>query len=121
MTSGFVISHVDLRLAGHQLRERISSERCRVCDAPTREQKPYCTQHVDQMPYAKKVLEGIENYDPADDFIGQVKLEPGQPMGIYGRRINLDFSSTKKLVAKLHKQQRLLAVQEGRVTKVFDV
>lgn len=121
MTSGFAISHVDLRLAGHQLRERHGAERCKVCQEATREGKPYCTKHIDQMPYAKRVLEGIKNYDPAEDFIGQVKLEPGHPMGIYGRRINLDFSSTKKLVERLHKQRRLRAVKEGRITKVFDV
>lgn len=53
---------IDYRMLAAALSSRVRPRYCEAvgCSAPTRERKPYCSEHVEQHPYVRTLLDALE-------------------------------------------------------------
>lgn len=50
---------IDVRMEA-SLDPRLVTPRCPECDKPTKNYKPYCSNHISKMPYVKTLMENYE-------------------------------------------------------------
>lgn len=94
------------------------------CEFTTRENKPFCPKHVDQMPYVQKILENLADKAEELDILAKsgrvnehskyfreilvhIRNNGTRTVERLGRELSLDVEIIKKLVNAM-KQQKLI-------------
>lgn len=61
------------------VRRAVETPRCRLCNLPTAERKPFCIGHVDRLPFAASVI--AERVRREAEDAGEVAFDPWSPRG----------------------------------------
>jgi hypothetical protein len=105
---------------------------CEECGAPTREGKPYCSDHVDHMPYAQRLMDDIARREAETDdalkggpigthiflvILGELRMAPVDGLGRLSKRIDLPYPIVRRAVSTLigERKVRITPLTERKV------